>query len=173
MRAVCTVLAGLALIGCHPAPAPTPARPPRVDSLILERSPCFGFCPAYRLTLHADGSVTFGSRDPGDVIRMATDTIPAARFEWLVREAHRIGFGKLPAVIAHDSSLCPVRATDQSTATVTIVRADSMHRVVDYHGCYAGTDLSVVPAVGELRHFESEIDSVAQTGRWLRRGAHR
>lgn len=65
-------------------------------------------------------------------------------------------------------SLCPLRATDHPTVTVTVFRADSVSRVVDYHGCYARSDLSIAAPVGELRHFEWEIDSVAQSQRWIR-----
>jgi hypothetical protein len=71
-------------------------------------------------------------------------------------------------VIADDSTLCPLRATDHPTATVTIFRQDSAHTVVDYHGCYASHDLDVVPQVKQLRRLEAEIDSVARSSRWMR-----
>src|SRR5690242_15779041 len=168
MRTVCAILAGLTLIACHPAPGPTPAHAPRADSLVLERSRCFGFCPAYRLSLRADGSVAFASRNPGDTARTATDSISPEKLEWLVQEAGRIGFFALPPEILKDHALCPVAATDHPGATVTIFRADSAHRVVDYLGCRVGSDTSATARLESLRQFESAIDSVAQSQRWVR-----
>lgn len=68
---------------------------------------------------------------------------------------------------------CPIAATDHPTVTVTVFRADSVYRVVDYRGCYAGPNLSAAPPVAALRHFGSEIDSVAQSQRWVRPGERR
>jgi len=168
MRTLCAIFAGLALLACHPAPAPTPLRSTRADSLVLERSRCFGFCPAYRLSLRADGSVTFASRNPGDTARTATDSISPEQLGQLVQEAERIGFFELPPDILKDSTLCPVAATDHPSATVTIFRADSAHRVVDYLGCRFASDASATERLEALRHFESAIDSVAQSERWVR-----
>ena len=86
----------------------------------------------------------------------------------MLEEAERLGFYALPRMIAEDSTLCPLRATDHPTATVTISRGDSARTVVDYHGCYASHDLDVAPKVEQLRRFEVEIDSVARSSRWVR-----
>jgi hypothetical protein len=101
------------------------------------------------------------SRDPRDTSGTRTDSITPAQVEWLVEEAERIGFYALPKVIADDSTLCPLRATDHPTATVTLYLDDSAHTVVDYQGCYASHDRGVAPTVQQLRRFETEIDSVA------------
>lgn len=174
MQTQIAVLACLALAAaCHSGQVPTRPPTPGADSLALERSSCFGFCPAYRLSLHSDGTVIFASRNPRDTARVESDAIRPDQVHWLVQEAERIGFFTLPSVIADDRALCPSLATDHPTATVTIFRADSASRVVDYHGCYAGTDLSVAPPVGQLRHFESQIDSVAKSERWTTPATHR
>jgi hypothetical protein len=47
----------LVLAACHPAKQ-EPEQPvvsTRADSLVLERTRCYGACPAYRLSLHVDG----------------------------------------------------------------------------------------------------------------------
>jgi hypothetical protein len=157
-----------AVAACHNRQEPETARARAADSVVLERSRCFGSCPAYRLRIGGDGAVAHVSRDPGDTSDTKTDSITRSQVEWLLDEAERIGFYSLPKVIADDSTLCPLRATDHPTATVTIYRNDSAHTVVDYHGCYASHDLAVAPKVQQLRRFEVEIDSVAGVSRWVR-----
>lgn len=158
----------VAVAACHHRPEPTPARARAADSVVLERSRCFGSCPAYRLRIGGDGAVAHVSRDPRDTSGTKTDSITRSQVEWLLSEAERIGFYSLPKVIADDSTLCPLRATDHPTATVTIYRDDSAHTVVDYQGCYASHDLAVVPRLEQLRRLEVEIDSIAQSSRWVR-----
>jgi len=168
LRTLCTVLVALALTACRPTLTATPASLARADSLVLDRSPCFGRCPVYRLSLHADGSVMFTPLPPSDTTRTASDSILPTQFEGLLHEAERIGFFGLPPIILDDHTFCPVAATDHPTATVTVFRADSVNRVVDYQGCRAGNDTSVVARLEALRHFESAIDSVAGSERWIR-----
>ena len=164
-------LCGVVLIAaCHPMPAQdTSPAAARADSLVLERTRCFGYCPAYHLSVRADGRVTFVSRVPRDSNRTMLDSIAPASVTWLVQQADRIGLAKLPSVIADDSTLCTVRATDHPTVTVAVYRGGSETRVVDYLGCYAAPDLSVAAPLARLRHFTAQIDSVANTARWTAR----
>lgn len=168
--ALCSEIARLAQV---PAVAPVGAEPddslprwrPRqyttpslalesaADSIVLERTLCYGLCPAYRLRLAGTGQVLFESRNPQDSGRTAADTVPPATILTLLREAESLGFFELPDVIADDRQLCPDRATDHHTATVTIYRAAGLKRVEDYRGCYARRDHSVVPVIGRLRAF--------------------
>jgi hypothetical protein len=156
-----------AVAACHNRQEPAPAQARAADSVVLERSRCFGSCPAYRLRITGEGAVAFSSRNSGDSARIETDSIVPSEVAWLLEEAERLGFYALPAKIAEDSTLCPLRATDHPTATVTLSRNDSAHTVVDYHGCYASHDLAVVPRLEQLRRLEVEIDSVAQSSRWV------
>jgi hypothetical protein len=168
VRRLAAPLVGLALVAaCHSAAGPGTSRvPARADSLILERTRCFGSCPAYRLTLRADGRVSFVSLVPRDSSLIFLDSIAPAKVAWLVEQADRIGLAKLPPVIAADSTLCTVRATDHPTATVALFRAGSTTRVEDYRGCYAGPTLTVAPSLARLRRYAGQIDSVARTERW-------
>jgi uncharacterized protein DUF6438 len=156
----------VAATACNPARSAPTAQAVDADSLVLDRTVCFGFCPAYRLTIAGNGAVRFVTTARSDTVQRG-DTISPRDFQSLIREAHRIGFFSLPQDIAADRTLCPMKATDHPTVTVTIFRADSAHQVVDYRGCYAGTDLSVTSALGALHRFESAVDSVAGSKRWL------
>jgi hypothetical protein len=162
-------LATLALIAaCHSNQELAVERAPAADSIVLERTLCYGSCPAYRLSIRGDGLVRFVSRNPDDTTGMKTDSIAPAQVAWLVQEAERLGFFALPPVIENDSTLCPLRATDHPGATVTISRADSTYRVVDYLGCYSDHDLAVNQRVRQLRGLEIEIDSIAHSSRWVK-----
>jgi hypothetical protein len=171
MHRLLVPLAALTFVAaCHSAPRPdsSPASG-SADSLVLERTRCFGACPAYHLSLRPDGRVTFVSLVPRDSSLTFLDSIAPSNVTWLVQQADHIGLAKLPPVIAEDSTLCTVRATDHPTVTVALFRAGTATRVEDYRGCYAGTNLTVATSLARLRRFTGQIDSVAHTARWTAR----
>src|SRR5690349_8944889 len=102
------LIAGIyGLIACHARPAgDVTTIAVRTDSIVLERTSCFGFCPAYRLSVRTDGFVTFRSREPRDSSTMHTDVIAPSQFAGLVQRAADIGLASFPPVIADDKSLC-------------------------------------------------------------------
>ena len=154
--------------GVGSGPASGQRTPVPADSLVLERTLCYGTCPAYRLSITAAGRVFFVSRNPGDSSRTAADTVSPAVLRDLVARATVIGFDELPDRIDGSRTLCQDVATDHPTATLTIFRGSAQKRVVDYLGCYARSDHSVVSIVGSLRAFESAVDSAVGSARWVR-----
>jgi hypothetical protein len=139
-----------------------------LDSVVLERTACFGTCPAYRLTVTATGKVRFASRNRGDTARAAEDSISPAAMTTLLAAAFRLRALDLPARIADDHALCPDRATDHPTVTVGLFWPAGQQQIVDYHGCYLSSDHSVADRLGDLRRFETTVDSVTQSQRWVR-----
>ena len=162
--------AALAILACAP-PAAKPesasARTP-IDSLVLERTVCFGFCPAYRLRISSTEEIRFESHNRGDSARVAADTAPRGTYDTLVKRADAIGFFALPPEIAKDSALCPRFATDLPTVIVGIFSAPSAKQVTDYHGCSPTTDATTLEPLKKLRAFEDEIDSTLRSSRWVR-----
>jgi len=130
------------------------------DSIVLERTLCFGTCPAYRLSVSRTGAVNFASRNPRDESRRAADTIPALQFQWILTRALVTDFLALPDRIADDTHFCPNRATDHPTAIVTVFMPNRVKRVEDYYGCYWAP-------VG-LREMEDYIDEITKAVRWIR-----
>ena len=161
MRSILAILAAAALAACDPMPAPAPAAA-GADSISLERTLCYGSCPAYRLSIARDGTVRFQSRNPGEPATAAHRIAPAA-FGALAGEAERIGFRSLPDEIAADRPLCGLRMTDSPSAIVTIHGSAGTKSVNDYHGCEGKSE-----RLAELRRFEERIDSVAGSARWVR-----
>ena len=147
--------------------------PPPADSIVLERSTCFGTCPAYRLRLSDSGEIRFESRNPGDESRRVADTVAAATFPALISRARSIGFFDLPSTIADDSVLCRNRATDHPTAIVTIFTKAQTKQVEDYRGCFETVEHEVLPPIARLRSFEVEIDSILGSSRWVRPAGRR
>jgi Domain of unknown function (DUF6438)/Protein of unknown function (DUF3221) len=142
--------------------------PSAADSIVLERSMCYGTCPAYRLRLSRGGEIRFESRNPGDEGRSVADTVTAMTLPSLVSRARSIGFFELPREIAADSVLCKSRWTDYETVVVSIFARDGRWRVQDYSGCFDTVDRAVLPPIARLRSFEDEIDSVLRSSRWVR-----
>ena len=135
--------------------------PQSVDSVVLERTLCFGVCPAYRLSLTRGGSVHFESRNPGDSGRVASATIPTADFEsFIVLGLAHTDFFALPDRIAEERKYCENEATDHATVTVTVYAGTRVKRIDDYLGC--------MWAPVALREFEDRIDQTAWSSRWVR-----
>lgn len=139
---------------------------PLGDSIVLERTACYGTCPAYRLRLSNAGEIRFESLSAGDKGRSALDTVPSGLLLRLVSRANAIGFFELPPKIA-DSPLCPSAATDHSTVVVTVFSRKGTKRVEDYLGCRDRAEAPAVAPVARLRAFEAEIDSVLRSSRWV------
>jgi hypothetical protein len=151
-RIILATLGAIALSAC--APTTTTAAEGPV-AITLTRSMCFGFCPAYRVTIAGDGHVTYVGEDFVNVTGERTATIPRADVERLLQRFDEIGFDQL-----HDAYRAEI--TDIPTYTVTLERNGRTKTVVDYGGVSAGMPRAV-------RELEDEIDRVANTGQWVLR----
>jgi len=135
--AYCTRLAGLPLLALVNV-LPTSLRaqrpdPGAVDSVVLERTLCFGVCPAYRLSITRAGMVRFESRNPGDSGRTASVMIPVSDFQTLmVLGLASTDLSELPDRIADEPKYCRHRATDHPTVIVTVFAGTQTKRVEDY-----------------------------------------
>jgi hypothetical protein len=165
------------LLACAPSGGKTDARqetsPSSADSIVLERSMCYGTCPAYRLRLSAAGVIRFESRNPVEQGRVAVDTMTSTTLPSLISRARSIGFLELPPEIRGDSVLCHNWATDHATVVVTVFTSGETKRVEDYHGCFETVEHRVLPPIARLRSFELEIDSVLRSSRWVRPASRR
>jgi hypothetical protein len=119
----------------------------------LERTTCYGWCPAYSVEIGGDGSVSWfgtrfvdakGSRSsqvPQEKVRALYDAFVKADFFWTL-----------------DEYVAPI--TDLPTATVTISFDGYQKRVVDYAGGHVG-----MPKV--IDDLEDAIDALAGTKEWV------
>ena len=81
-----------------------------LDSVVLQRTVCFGRCPAYRLRISSDGTVLFSPENPPGETAQAN--IPPAAFVDLAAKLEDAGFYSYPSVIQAHSALWAVHFTD-------------------------------------------------------------
>lgn len=135
--AVSLAIAALAVCvsgACTSRPLQTQDPVQRFGGLRLERSTCYGTCPAYVVTLDAKGQVTFqGGRfvratsgasvlGPGG-IRAVIDVLDVAQFQELRTQYQTEADG------------CEVVATDMETVTLTVTLDGHTKAIRHYLGC--------------------------------------
>jgi hypothetical protein len=161
-RAGLALALGLAACGPRVPQAPAPDAASAPGTLVtLERGPCFGTCPVYRVSLSADGSVVFaGTRF---VTRVGTDTSRARPgvVDSLVRSLDAGGFFALADAYLPDAPVCGPYHTDAPTVSISVQAPGRDKTVRHDHGCMG--------APAELTGMERLIDSIAGTERWTGR----
>lgn len=129
------------------------------DAVTLSRSPCFGKCPVYSVTVHADGRVEYdgdrwvsvtGKREgqaDRDALKNLADTLESRRIPLIVD--YRPG---------KPACGMPV-TTDMPGATITIRKSGSAQTLYYYEGCRN------IPSW--LPELAAQIDRAAISGRWV------
>jgi hypothetical protein len=134
------------------------------DSVVLERTVCYGTCPAYRLSLRRTGEVHFRSRNPGETLD-TTDHVAPATLDSLFRRAVQDGFFALPDTVVR-SPLCPDVATDHPSLTLAFY-GPNPKRVFYYTGCYLRSDHTTAAPLEALARLASAVDSATGARRWI------
>lgn len=140
-------------------------------SVTLERTGCFGTCPAYTVSIHGDGRVVFYS-DPFTSYRGEGEKAPFALIDGvllpghhkdfissrgvarLVRAARKIPFDKL-----QPEYRAPI--ADLPTYTLTVESGLTRRMIVDHSGPQVGLPASVTK-------LQLLIDELAGVSRWVR-----
>jgi hypothetical protein len=130
----------------------------QITELTLERGPCFGTCPIYRIVLRSDGTASYIGWNYVGRIGVYTGTFAPEEFTRLAKEVEALSFWEL-----QESYLQPVN--DLPVVRTAAVRADTTRKVVRDHGALG------VPAVegpAELLRIQAAIDRVAAEIAWER-----
>ena len=158
----------LALSACAPpnGAAPdssgaTPSAAPAVTRVTLERKPCFGTCPVYRVSVAEDGAVAFEGVRHVDSVGSFTGRIAAERVAALARLFEDHDYFTLDDKYAYGEANCAQYGTDAPTVITSVTIGDRTKRVEHDLGC-AG-----VPK--RLSDLESGIDEIVGTSRWIRK----
>ena len=130
----------------------------------MERTTCFGMCPAYRVTLTTDGHVTFDGiahvQTMGPVAAQATPArIKAVRAA--LNEADLRGLGD--HYTTHEDGCSPLMM-DMNGVKITINDARGSKTVDFYYGCRGAIANQVRPRIDKLA---STIDQQLDTARWI------
>jgi hypothetical protein len=118
--------------------------------ITLERTSCFGSCPAYTLSIAADGTVTYNGRSYVRVTGGRTWKIEASAVEALAREMEQAGYFELK-----DQYRAPV--TDLPTIRTSLRIGNRTKAIEDYFG-----------APDVLHALERRIDEVAGVSKYVR-----
>jgi membrane dipeptidase len=134
--------------GSSPATAAGPVQGP--ITITLERTPCFGFCPAYTVTLREDGTVTYVGTQHVKVTGTQTWKIDPAAVRALAQEMQDAGFFEL-----QDEYRAMV--TDHPTVYTSLSAGGRAKKVMDY-----------VSGPQKLKDLEAKIDQVAGTQKYVK-----
>ena len=122
----------------------------------LERTHCFGNCPAYVLTIHGDGSVEYLDKEKPGIKDPQKGKIDSGALKALVAEFARVKFLSLPDYLLEK---CTCRqCTDLPSAITEIVVRGETHRVRHDYGCGC--------APKELFELEEAIDKAVKIEQW-------
>lgn len=154
----------------HAAPAPW-GQTPDLSSLSddelkavvirLERTRCYGTCPAYALTIHGDGRVEYVDKKVNNKPPVAKSpqkgTIDHVALKTLIAEFARAKFLSLPDYLLENCA-CR-RCTDLPSAITEITVRGETHRVKHDYGCGC--------APKELFQLESAVDKAVNVKQWV------
>jgi ankyrin repeat protein len=141
-----------------PKPVPFPAEVDMSTVIMsLGRTGCFGTCPAYRVSVSGNGSVTFDGDSNVLVPGHHTARISPAAARDLFN-----AFRKADFLSAQDEYSASV--TDMPSYRTSLTVGGSTKRVSDYDGIEVGMPDAV-------RDLERQIDETADTERWVKGNA--
>ncbi len=157
MRLVCLAV----LAACQqtpPPPAPAAKPPPACTAagtvtLRMERTVCYGRCPAYVVDVAPDGRVTFDGKDFTAVSGKFVSWIPPARVAALREAVVASHFFQQHDYVS--GSDCKGEATDNPSVKMTVTLDGRTKSLEHYHGCYG--------APQELFALEAAIDLFTDT----------
>ena len=145
---------------------------PKDLEITLERTMCWGWCPAYTLVISSDGTVKF--TPVGTYVYLPDGPAPSfplidhvtpeqlrvltAEFEKIRFHSLRKRYGR--AGSSSDGPSCPNYWTDSPSAFLTLVSNGKRKSVSHYLGCNGAKVLE------DLVALEEKIDEIARTKRW-------
>jgi putative hemolysin len=136
-----------------PDPIVTPATEGTLATVIisLERTPCFGTCPVYKLTITGDGIVVYEGRDFVAVKGQQTSSISTAQVQDLVNAFEQANFLTL-------TDYTEQTVTDLPSAITSMTIGGQTKTVNHYYG-----DDS---APQQLPDLEAKIDEITNSKQW-------
>jgi uncharacterized protein DUF6438 len=141
---------------------------PGSPRLVLERHPCLGTCPSYRLAIRADGSVeyegvgylnTLGPASQPPAVRRDSTRLAPGDVTRLMAAFDRAWSRWWPNQYRPGRVTCPGASTDNPTLVIVRERGSRLDTLYLYSGCPYG------PA--RIDRLGTYIDSVVGVKRWL------
>lgn len=147
-------------------PNPEPQDIPPDTTITLERTVCFGSCPAYELTISADGAVVFTGKEYVREKGTVHSNISKDQLKQLIAEFTLIQYFSLSDRYVSEEDGCPEFWTDNPWVTTSIRINGQYKSIVHYLGCQENNGESVFPK--ELQDLEDKIDEIVGTRKWIK-----
>jgi len=129
--------------------------------ITLERTPCFGGCPVYRLAVTSDGVVRYEGKAQVQKLGQASSRISPDTVQALLSELERAGYFSFASRYAAAEPVCGRYAADSPSVITSISSEGRTKRVEHDYGCGA--------APGALVVLERRIDEVLGSAQWTGR----
>lgn len=124
----------------------------------LERTPCYGTCPVYRVSILGDGTVHYQGTAHVRQEGSATAAVEPREVRRLLDEFQQAGFSAMQESYTYGAAACGRYATDAPSAVLEITRDGETKRVQHDYGCMGA------PRV--LRELAGRVDQTARTAQW-------
>ncbi|MEX2154967.1 MAG: DUF6438 domain-containing protein [Gemmatimonadaceae bacterium] len=141
--------------------APSPARASTLAEITLERGPCLGMCPVYKVVLKGDGTVVFEGKQGVDSVGRFTGRVSPEKVAALVQSFEQKNYFSLDDRYLYGEASCSPYIADFPGAITSIKLAGRSKRVEHDAGC--------PNAPVALAEIEKQIDATAETSRWIGR----
>jgi hypothetical protein len=132
-----------------------------MNAIVLERTPCFGGCPVYTLSVSASGEVSYQGRAHVRRLGAAGGRISKQRVDSLLEELDRAGYFSFADKYLPSEPACGRYATDSPSAITTVTHRGRSKTIVHDYGCGSAPAALVV--------LERRIDEVLGSDRWTGR----
>jgi hypothetical protein len=163
------VLAPAAYAGCdvggpnsftHP---PSGAQDVPSDTVIaLVRMTCYGGCPAYNLTISADGKVLYRGHEHVKQKGEVESRISQKKLKELIAAFKEINYFDLKDSYLSGKEDCPQWWTDEPYAATSLTLNGKKKTVNHYYGCVGSKE------VGKLTWLEAKIDKAVNVDQWIK-----
>jgi hypothetical protein len=153
---IITALVLVASQAFFPVPATLPLAAQPISEVVLERGPCLGACPAYRVTLRSDGTATFVGWNHVERIGVFGGTLSP---EVLLGLAEAVAAARIETLA--NSYLQP--SNDLPVVRTTVIGGDGARRLVRDHGAIG---VAALEAPERLLRLQATIDSIAAGITW-------
>ena len=141
--------------------------PPDSDYVKLQRTRCYGTCPAYSVTVFAGGKVVYVGEHFVKVTGKRSYTVRKATVRRLFQSIQKMNFFSLASEFLKEKRVRTkpdgtidtllVDVTDSPTRYITVRIGNRLKTVKNYYG-----------GPPELEELEVSIDKVAQTSKWVK-----
>ena len=122
--------------------------------ITLERTPCHGFCPVYKLTIDDDGTVVYEGKDFVSTKDREETAISQDKVDQLVQEFKKIDYFSL-------NDEYTTRIITDAPSVITSITLDGKTKTIEhYHGDFSAPE--------ELTELEDRIDEIVNSEQWIK-----